>query len=146
MWARDYTAAKVIVNQTSAAVTVSMPGYVDSSGNPASHLTINSNDAAILKKSSASGWSDWTNLGGWIPSTSSPGVAASSNGQLDVFVVGSDNALYQKSYVNGVWSTDWTNLGGWIPSTSSPAATSSNGRLDVFVVGSDNALYQKSYA
>src|SRR5665647_683628 len=92
-------------------------------------------------------WSDWTNLGGWIPSTSSPGVAASANGRLDVFAVGSDNALYQKSYVNGVWSSDWTNLGGWIPSTSSPGvAASANGRLDVFAVGSDNALWHTSHA
>jgi hypothetical protein len=51
VWVRDYTAAKVIVNPTSAAVIVSMPGYVDSSGNPASHLTINSNDGVILKPS-----------------------------------------------------------------------------------------------
>ena len=51
VWARDYTAAKVIVNPTSAAVTVNMPGYEDSSGNSASPITINPNDGAILKSS-----------------------------------------------------------------------------------------------
>jgi len=51
VWARDYTAAKVIVNPTSQAVTVSMPGYVDSSGKPASQITINPNDGVILKSS-----------------------------------------------------------------------------------------------
>jgi len=54
VWARDYTAAKVIVNPTSKAVTVNMPGYVDLSGNPATQITVNPSDAAILKPNTQS--------------------------------------------------------------------------------------------
>ncbi len=51
VWTRDYAVAKVIVNPTSAAVTVKMPGYVDPSGKPASQITINPKDGVILKSS-----------------------------------------------------------------------------------------------
>ncbi len=49
VWARDYTRAKVIVNPTSTAITLNVPGYVDPSGRPASPITVNSNDGVILK-------------------------------------------------------------------------------------------------
>jgi hypothetical protein len=41
----------VIVNPTSAAVTVNMPGYVDLSGKSAYRITINPKDGVILKSS-----------------------------------------------------------------------------------------------
>ena len=49
VWARDYTSAKVIVNPTSNAVTVSTLGYVDANGKPASQITLGSNDGVILR-------------------------------------------------------------------------------------------------
>ena len=54
VWARNYTAAKVIVNPTSEAVTVSRPGSVDSSGKPVSQITINPYDGVILPSLSLS--------------------------------------------------------------------------------------------
>ena len=63
--------------------------------------------------------------------------------QLDVFVVGSDNALWHRSFNNSVWSS-WESLGGKL--TASPAAVSwGNGRIDVFGRGDNGALYQKTY-
>jgi hypothetical protein len=135
VWTRDYTAVKVIVNPTSAAVTLNVPGYVDSSGQPASPITIKPNDGVILRS--------WTSLGGQIPAGTSPAACSWGAGRLDLFVQGMNGALYHKSYTGSTWS-GWQNLGGKL--TSSPAATSpASGVIDVFVRGTNGALYQRSW-
>ena len=93
-------------------------------------------------------WSaNWTSLGSNVAPNPSPAVSSGASGQLDAFVIGSDNALYHKNYTNGVWSANWTSLGGNIALNTSPAVSSgASGQLDAFVVGLENALYQKSYA
>jgi hypothetical protein len=86
------------------------------------------------------GGSGWESLGGVL--SSGPDVCSWAQGRLDVFVRGSDNALWHKWY-DGGWS-DWESLGGVL--TSDPTAVSwSNGRIDVFVRGTDNALGHKWY-
>jgi hypothetical protein len=61
---------------------------------------------------------------------------------LDVFVRGTDSALWHRWY-DGGWS-GWERLGGTL--TSAPAAVSwSNGRIDVFAAGTDSALWHKWY-
>jgi hypothetical protein len=61
---------------------------------------------------------------------------------LDLFVRGSDKALWHSSYF-GAWS-DWDYLGGIL--TSDPAACSwAAGRLDVFARGTNNALFHRWY-
>jgi phospholipase C len=92
-------------------------------------------------------WSDWESLGGDFISTRpgrvawGPGAASWVSGRLDVFGVGTDNALYHKWFDNGRWS-DWESLGGsW---TSAPAAVSwGNNRIDCFVRGTDRAIWHK---
>jgi len=82
----------------------------------------------------------WDSIGG--VSTSSPAAVswASSNFRLDVFVRGTDGALWWKNYDNG-WS-GWQSLGGRLASGTGPAVSSwSEGRLDVFVQGTDGALW-----
>ena len=60
--------------------------------------------------------------------------------RLDVFVEGTDGALYQKTWTGSSWSS-WQSLGGKL--TSSPAATSpASGVFDVFVRGTDGALWE----
>ncbi len=61
---------------------------------------------------------------------------------INLFVNGSDNALYYNKYDNTSWS-GWQGLGGYI--TSNPDVISSGPDLYVFVRGSDNALYYKKY-
>jgi FtsP/CotA-like multicopper oxidase with cupredoxin domain len=78
----------------------------------------------------------------YVVTESAPPAAPSKS----VFVVGTDRALWWKSYNNetGSWSA-WASLGGVV--TASPAATtSSNGVIDVFVRGSDGALWQRTYS
>ena len=81
----------------------------------------------------------WSKIGGQLASDTGP-AASSQGSRLDVFVEGTNGALYQKTST-GSWS-GWQNLGGKL--TSSPAATSpTSGVLDVFVRGSNGALYSK---
>ncbi|WP_108718751.1 hypothetical protein [Miniimonas sp. S16] len=83
-------------------------------------------------------WLGWESLGGGL--SSGPAVSSWSSGRLDVFVRGTDNALWHKWFAGG-WS-GWESLGGVL--TSDPAAVSwSDGRIDVFVRGTDNALWHK---
>lgn len=84
-------------------------------------------------------WSNWGSLGG--VATSAPAVASWTDRRLDVFVRGTDNALYHKWFDGSTWR-GWEGLGGTL--TSAPAAVSwGSNRIDVFVRGTDNALYHK---
>ena len=69
-----------------------------------------------------------------------PDVSSWAPGRLDLFVRGSDNALWHCPFF-GSWSS-WESLGTFI--TSDPAAVSwQKGRIDVFARGGDNALWHK---
>jgi hypothetical protein len=61
--------------------------------------------------------------------------------RLDIFAVGTDNALYHKWWNGSAWG-GFESLGGLCK--SAPAAVSwGPNRLDIFVVGTDSALYHK---
>jgi hypothetical protein len=69
-------------------------------------------------------------------------VTAQNANSLDVFVQGTDGALWHKSHTGSSWS-GWQSLGGKL--TSSPAATSpSSGVIDVFVRGSDGVIWTRT--
>jgi C1A family cysteine protease len=73
-----------------------------------------------------------------------PAVCAQGANSLDVFVEGTDGALWWKHWDGTVWSR-WESLGGIL--TSSPAAASpASGKIDVFVRGADGALWQREYS
>jgi hypothetical protein len=83
-------------------------------------------------------WLGWESLGGVL--TSGPGASSWSPNRLDVFVRGTDCALWHKWWDNG-WS-GWESLGGVL--TSPPGAVSwGPNRVDVFVRGTDCALWHK---
>ena len=76
--------------------------------------------------------------------SSSPVVAWGTN-RLDVFVVGSDRALYHKWWNGSAWGpsvTGYEAMGGGCTSAPQVVAWGPN-RLDVFVTGNDSALYHK---
>ena len=83
----------------------------------------------------------WDSLGGIA--SSGPDPASGTPNRLDVFVRGSDHALYQKTWDGTAWNI-WQSLGGNLTSAPSAVATGAS-RLDVFVRGADNALYQKTW-
>ncbi len=92
--------------------------------------------------SSASIDSPWSGLGGQLASGTGPAVCAQNANSLDLFVQGTDGALWHKSYTGSSWS-GWQSLGGKL--TSSPAATSpTSGVIDVFVRGTDSAIWERT--
>src|SRR6187402_3310391 len=97
--------------------------------------------AAIGVEASAatnSARSPWNSLGGVI--TTDPTVIRNSDGRLEVFARGTDNALWHiwQTAPNDGWS-DWSSLGGTITSNIA-VERNANGRLEAFVRGGDNAL------
>jgi peroxiredoxin len=69
-----------------------------------------------------------------------PAACSWGSGRLDVFVQGTDGALWHKGGT-GTWPS-WQSLGGKL--TSSPAATSpGNNLIDVFARGTDGAVWYK---
>jgi acylphosphatase/peptidoglycan hydrolase-like protein with peptidoglycan-binding domain len=80
----------------------------------------------------------WASRGGAI---FSPIVASNQDGRLEVFVRGTDAALYHiwQTTPGGGWS-EWTSLGGGVQ--GAPSVTrNADGRLEAFVKGTDNALW-----
>jgi spore germination protein YaaH len=85
--------------------------------------------------------SNWISLGGVLTS----GVDAASWGpnRLDIFVRGSNNAVWHRGSAVGGWS-NWESLGGF--ATSDPAAVSwGDNRIDLFVRGLDNGLWHRAW-
>jgi hypothetical protein len=90
----------------------------------------------------SAGENPWSKIGGQLASGTGPAACAQNANSLDVFVQGTNGALYEKAWTGASWS-GWQNLGGVL--TSSPAATSpANGVIDVFVRGTNGALYERA--
>jgi hypothetical protein len=101
-------------------------------------------DRAVWQRTYANNaWSGWKGLGGGLASGTGPAACSWGAGRLDVFVQGTDGALYQKSF-SGAWS-GWGSLGGALTASPAAAAASGSNRIDVFVRGTDNAVWEKSY-
>ena len=82
---------------------------------------------------------------GATPRQSSSPVAAWNGNRLDVFVLGTDRALYHKAWDGAAWQpsvTGFEALGG-ICSSAPQAVAWGPDRLDIFVTGTDSALYHK---
>ena len=81
----------------------------------------------------------WTSLGGaW---TSGPDASSWASNRADVFIRGTDNALWQTTWNGSTWSSA-TSLGGVLAGDPGAVAWGPN-RIDVFVRGSDNQMWHK---
>ncbi|WP_211194291.1 M12 family metallopeptidase [Pyxidicoccus fallax] len=81
----------------------------------------------------------WESLGGGL--VGSPSATSWGSGHLDIYVRGTDNALWHRWFGNNAWS-GWESLGGTL--ASEPAAVAwSEGRIDVFARGTDGSLIHK---
>lgn len=91
------------------------------------------------------GAEQWDNMGGKI--VGKPAAVAWGPNRLDVFVRGTDNAIYHKAWNGSAWFpgagvSDWENIGGVI--AGSPVAVSwGKERLDIFGAGYDGQLHHK---
>ena len=74
-----------------------------------------------------------------------PEAVAWGPNRLDVFVIGTESALYHKWWNGSAWGpsvTGYEKMGGACTSQPRVVAWGPN-RLDVFVTGTDSALYHK---
>ena len=86
-------------------------------------------------------WSEWESLGGAL--TSPPAAVSWGEGRIDVFVRGTDRALWHRWFTGGDWSR-WESLGGVL--NFGPAVSSwGSRRLDVFARGTDNTIFQRTF-
>jgi ABC-type taurine transport system substrate-binding protein len=77
----------------------------------------------------------------------SPKVASWGPNRLDIFVTGTDSALYHKWFDGAAWGpslTDYEYMGGVIQGEPKVVSWGPS-RLDVFVTGTDSALYHKRF-
>jgi hypothetical protein len=84
-------------------------------------------------------WGGWESLGGILESPPTP--VAWGPDRLDVFVVGTDTALYHRWWDGAQWG-GWEPLGGILQSPPAPVAWGPN-RLDVFARGTDSGLWHR---
>jgi len=120
------------------AATSPAAGYMD--------VFARGTDGALYEKTTTNNgtsWSNWYPIGGQLASGTGAVADARGPNSLDVFVQGTDHALWYSHWDGTKWSAS-TSLGGAL--TSSPAATSrSSSTIDVFVFGSDNGLWRNTY-
>jgi hypothetical protein len=89
------------------------------------------------------GWSAWETLGGCLAANSKVTAISRTSSNIDVFVRGADNGLWQKSYNTSGW-TDWINLGGLLTSGPDVASRHSDG-VDVFARSGNGDAVVKSW-
>jgi hypothetical protein len=75
--------------------------------------------------------------------TSPPRAVAWGPNRLDLFVVGTDNAVWHKWWDGSSWG-GWESLGGSVFSEVSAVSWAAN-RLDLFAVGTDSAVWRKKF-
>ena len=84
-------------------------------------------------------WGGWESLGGILESP--PQAVAWGPNRLDVFVVGTDSAMWHRWWDGAAWG-GWESLGGILESPPQAVAWGPN-RLDVFAVGTDLAMWHR---
>jgi hypothetical protein len=84
-------------------------------------------------------WTDWSYLGGSIAGV--PSAARNADGRIEVFVRGTDNALYHiwQTSPGGAWS-GYGELGGFLDNSPVSVLDAFN-QLQAFVGGSDSSLW-----
>ena len=83
-------------------------------------------------------WTGWARMDGIA--LYEPETVSSPNGDIDVFAVGTDRALWRRRWTASSGWSPWKRLGGTL--TSAPGAVLSGAdRFDVFARGGDDALW-----
>jgi hypothetical protein len=81
-----------------------------------------------------------TSLGGVL--TSGPDASSWGAARSDVFVRGTDNALWHRPWNGTTWGA-WESLGGYLTADPSAVSWGAN-RIDIFVRGSEFAIWHRS--
>jgi hypothetical protein len=83
---------------------------------------------------------NWTSLGGRL--ASSPAAVSPTAGYMDVWVAGTDGAVWVTGFHTGAAWYAWLNVGGKVYPGTGPAVSGWPGREDCFVRGTDGAMWQ----
>ena len=108
-------------------------------------LAVRGTDDAVWVKTHApsSGWTSWAGAGG-MALDAPIGMTYTSSGDLDVFVTGTDQAVWEAVLHAGHWSA-WQSLGG-LAAGGPAAVTLPGGPVDVVVQSTGGAGYERSYS
>jgi hypothetical protein len=92
-----------------------------------------------------SGWGEWNGLSS-LPHTKQLTLGTTTDGRLELFAIGSNNALYtMRQTLPDSWSgSAWACLGGYVKQIT--VGRNQDGREEVFAIGSDNTVYAKMEA
>jgi hypothetical protein len=106
-------------------------------------LFMRANDATVWHRNwNGTQW-QWADLGGLT--IADPAAVATGSSRLDVFVLGTDNRLYVKTWTAGVSWTGWRQL-ATNTFTSSPTATKRyDGGIDLFARGANGDIIHGYY-
>jgi hypothetical protein len=122
-------------------VALSAPEVVVTTSPDQLHAFATGHDHALWHYVRTAGvWSKPESLGPDV--VGPPAVCSWGGSRLDVFVIGTDGALYHKAWDGTAWTPDWERLGGVCVGQPSVCSWGLN-RLDIFVIGTDGALYHK---
>jgi hypothetical protein len=88
-----------------------------------------------------SGWSGFSSLGGNF--TSAPVLNSQSDGIVNVFVRGTDGAVWERSWTGSAWN-DWSSLGGYTIGAPTVVSRGPN-QLDLFARGGDGSTFQRHW-
>jgi hypothetical protein len=94
-------------------------------------------------------WSGWYNEGGSVAAGTGPAVCTygsiyDGTSRLDIFVQGTNGALYQLTWIMGSGWSGWASLGGQLSASPSAATFTFYGQIiEVFVRGTNGLIYQK---
>jgi GH25 family lysozyme M1 (1,4-beta-N-acetylmuramidase) len=104
--------------------------------------SVNHNYQKVAGSSASTNWSGFSILSSsHVNQTVKLAVGSWANGKLDVFVVGTDGALYHNNQTSSGWS-GFASLGGtWSQNDDIAVMSDKNGELDVLMVGSTGNLY-----
>lgn len=106
------------------------------------HVAVRWTDGTIrYRRTTDSGWTSWTSLGGTF--TSAPAIAVPAANRVDVVARGTDGRLRWRTKLDGSWSS-WRTLSGVV--ASSPAlASRTTGRLSLAARRADGHLLTRAY-
>ena len=93
------------------------------------------NNALWLRMMHNGTWGRWTSWGGAL--SASPAISGTSDGRIDVFVRGTDHAIWTRTLPFGGALTPWKSIGGRV--TTAPAVP--NGLTEVYAAGTDHAIW-----
>ncbi len=113
--------------------------------NPPLYIFARAADGSLLAKTYVGGlFSPWTSLGGRM--IGNPAAAVNSDGRVEAFVIGTDNALWHisESTPGGSQWSDWGSLGGYLPGDGVAPITGTTAIGNVFAIGGDQGLWDIS--